>query len=368
MQYGKMTISQQASQPFIHGEGADSIGCEDSLSHISELCADNLVGDANISGDGTRKETQVGSRSFEERARHFREKYRENSEVGAMQKLAAERMECTFSPEVCARPGESRSHQQFWKDQLLFLKAKKQRIEIIGIKESIKEDKNIQAAPKINKRYKANSAQTHKSLEGRAVKAKGKNPKLTAEANEQVCQEQNGKGDLSASPEADFDYRNPLVMLSKKEFSSDIKKPESDIAVKSFQSEQFQPNESKKLDFKELIELLGKEFRVEENPKPKAAEAKRPRIKSVHERLFYHHLDKSKVQPKNEAKPRRSTSRSTTNSYIKNKMSKELADAFYRNTIGKENIGSIQELSKVCSKLRPCVARLRNGQELPSRP
>eukprot|EP00826_Nyctotherus_ovalis_P010875 TRINITY_DN12840_c0_g1_i15.p1 TRINITY_DN12840_c0_g1~~TRINITY_DN12840_c0_g1_i15.p1 ORF type:complete len:356 (-),score=83.16 TRINITY_DN12840_c0_g1_i15:1106-2173(-) len=355
MQHGKMTISQQAFQPFIHGEGTDLIPCEDSLSRISELH------DNNLDKDPRKEESQIVGKSFEERAKYFREKYKKNSEVVAMQSLAAERMECTFNPKVQGKARENRSHEQFWKDQQEFLKAKRQRIEIIGIKESIKEDKNIQAAPKINKRYKVNFTQTRKQLEGRAVKAEERNAKFIAEGNEQACQEENGRENLSVSPDMEFD-------ANKKEFSSDVKKPESDIAVKSFRSEQSQPNESKKLDFKELIELLDRKFRAEENPRPRAVEAKRPRIKSVHERLFYHRLDKSKVQPKNEAKPRCSTSKSTTNSYIKNKMGKELTEAFYRNSMGKENLGSIQELSKAFNKFRPCIAKLWNDQEFSSRP
>jgi len=325
MQYSKMIISKQVYQPSNHGEPVDVIPSGDSF--ISKESPEKQQ------AEGKKKEVRVKNKTFEERAQYFKEKYKKNNEIIAMQSLIAERKECTFNPDVQSKVKENRSYEQFWKDQQEFLKAKKQRIEIIGIRESIKEDKNIQAIPKINKRYKATDpSKVRKSLEDRRPKTRQTNIRLNEEVNKQ---HQNGKE--ATDPEPDFNYREPLIKLERKEFNSETKEQQI-IDTKPFRTESLQYNENKKLDFKELIELLDKEFNINEQP-PKVE-----RSYNVHERLFYN-AEKPNNKTKSEVKFKRSNSKNDL--HVKNKLSKEVTEAFYRHNPYKDNIESVDILGNI---------------------
>eukprot|EP00826_Nyctotherus_ovalis_P060377 TRINITY_DN8465_c0_g2_i4.p1 TRINITY_DN8465_c0_g2~~TRINITY_DN8465_c0_g2_i4.p1 ORF type:complete len:255 (-),score=39.81 TRINITY_DN8465_c0_g2_i4:1095-1814(-) len=89
--------------------------------------------------------------TFEERLEYFKEKYKKNTDIAAMECLNETKIECTFAPMTNSRGKHNRTVQQFLKDQSDFLKQRDHRIKCIEQKKMAKELKEVQCIPKINK-------------------------------------------------------------------------------------------------------------------------------------------------------------------------------------------------------------------------
>eukprot|EP00826_Nyctotherus_ovalis_P022016 TRINITY_DN17206_c0_g1_i2.p1 TRINITY_DN17206_c0_g1~~TRINITY_DN17206_c0_g1_i2.p1 ORF type:complete len:287 (-),score=59.01 TRINITY_DN17206_c0_g1_i2:522-1298(-) len=147
-QIAKKNLSKPAEKPSeILGTSFTPFSKEDSVVAFEG-------GKTNSTDELKAKMTSSGSmrqKIFEERMEHFKERYKKNSEITAMENLAAERFECRFSPELKTR----RSKEEFLKDQQNFVKEKVQKLKLLEQKESAKVDKELQNAPKINKKSQA---------------------------------------------------------------------------------------------------------------------------------------------------------------------------------------------------------------------
>lgn len=89
--------------------------------------------------------------TFEERLEYFKEKYKRNTDVAAMQCLNETKMECTFAPLTNSRGRQCRTVRQFLKDQSEFLKHREHRVKCIEQRKVARELKEVQCVPKINK-------------------------------------------------------------------------------------------------------------------------------------------------------------------------------------------------------------------------
>eukprot|EP01022_Parablepharisma_sp_SALTPOND_P012192 TRINITY_DN1561_c0_g1_i1.p2 TRINITY_DN1561_c0_g1~~TRINITY_DN1561_c0_g1_i1.p2 ORF type:complete len:339 (-),score=63.20 TRINITY_DN1561_c0_g1_i1:2876-3784(-) len=101
------------------------------------------------------KDSELVKKTFEERMQYFKEKYKKNNDIVAMEYLAEEQIECTFAPQTQAKVKANRTVDQFWKDQQTFIKARKAKVQLIGQEEIMKEQKNFRRTPQINKKSTA---------------------------------------------------------------------------------------------------------------------------------------------------------------------------------------------------------------------
>jgi len=96
-------------------------------------------------------ENMNGFRAFEERMEYYKEKHKKNIDIATMEYLNESQIECTFAPHIISRGKQNRTIQQFLQDQDNFLKQRNQRIKSIEREEMMKELKELQDIPKINK-------------------------------------------------------------------------------------------------------------------------------------------------------------------------------------------------------------------------
>jgi len=93
----------------------------------------------------------VTQRTFEERMEYYKEKHKKNMEMVEMEKLNAEKIECTFAPKIKSEK-KQRSISEFLSNQRQFQEEKKRKLETITTKLNNEQSKAIQKAPKINKK------------------------------------------------------------------------------------------------------------------------------------------------------------------------------------------------------------------------
>ena len=105
-------------------------------------------------------------KTFEERIEYFKDKRKKNCDIVAMEHLAESQIECTFAPKICTNQ-KNRTIEQFIKDQQDFLKRKLKKQKIFKEQEVVRETKEMQPGPIINKN--ASSSRTQSRFKDKLV-------------------------------------------------------------------------------------------------------------------------------------------------------------------------------------------------------
>jgi hypothetical protein len=98
--------------------------------------------------DGAKKDNKLAGMSFMDRLGHYKNKRKENTISLALEKLAGEQAQCTFTPRI--NSSSRRSLKDFLKEQESFLENKTQKIKNIQLDLIEKELKALKQTPHID--------------------------------------------------------------------------------------------------------------------------------------------------------------------------------------------------------------------------
>ena len=94
--------------------------------------------EAEVSNDSIKTESNKFKKmSFEERMKYYKEQYTKNNEIGVMEKLNSEHIECTFIPNI-EKKSKQRTTEEFFKDQADFINKRKLKMKLLETKEKEK--------------------------------------------------------------------------------------------------------------------------------------------------------------------------------------------------------------------------------------
>jgi hypothetical protein len=146
-------MSQPVDQPLFGHENNTLVFSEEDES-INDQLKDVIVpnkAEGNHSKSNYEATGGFTGRTFEERMEYYKEKHKKNIEMVEMEKLNAEKIECTFAPKIKTEK-KQRSVSEFLLNQQQFQEERKRKLEFISTKLNKEQSKSIQQAPKINKK------------------------------------------------------------------------------------------------------------------------------------------------------------------------------------------------------------------------
>jgi len=143
-------LSKPISKPRLEHEDPEDSVNSSSSSQTQELWEDlkQTHAESPTSFEGGKESNKLTNMSFADRLRHYENKRKENTISIALEILAGEQAQCTFTPRI--NSSSRRSLKHFLKEQELFLENRTQKIKNIQLDLIEKELKTLKRTPHIN--------------------------------------------------------------------------------------------------------------------------------------------------------------------------------------------------------------------------